>query len=67
MKGNKLSGDRRIRKRYKFNIYWDQYEALCDQAAVNKLLERPGGMSEMVREALDSYLSKRYRRRQASA
>jgi hypothetical protein len=54
---------RRIRKRYKDDIFWDQYEALREEAAVNHLLERPGGISAMVREALDDYLSKLHRKR----
>jgi hypothetical protein len=53
---------RRIRKRYKVDIYWDQYEALREQAAVNKVLQRTGGISEIIRDALDSSLSKRHRK-----
>jgi hypothetical protein len=53
---------RRLRKRYKVDIYWGQYEALREQATVNKVLQRPGGISEMIRDALDSLLSKRHRK-----
>jgi hypothetical protein len=58
----KTAEARSLRKRYKVDIYWDQYEALREQAAVNKVLQRPGGISEMIREALDSYLSERHRK-----
>ena len=46
---------RRLRKRYKIDAYWAQYEALREQALVNRLRKRPGGVSAMIREALDDY------------
>jgi hypothetical protein len=57
----KTNEARRLRKRYKVDIYWDQYESLRELAAIDRLLERPGGISAMIREAIDSYLSKRLR------
>ena len=59
----KTNEARRLRKRYKVDIYWDQYEALRERSAPDRLLKRPGGISAMVREALDDYLRRLHRKR----
>jgi hypothetical protein len=48
---------RAIRQRQPFDIYEDQYKRLKEIAASEKEFENGRGMSQMVRDAIDKYLS----------
>lgn len=55
------TGVRRTITRYSFEFYQDQVERLQRFALDEKIRGEKGSMSEMVREAIDAYLAKRYR------
>ena len=52
---------RRTITRYAFEFFQDQIETLRSLSLEEKFRGEPGSMSEMVREALDTYLAKRNR------
>ena len=49
---------RRTSTRYAFEFYQDQIEALRSLSLEQKLQGRNGSMSEMVREAIDTYIAR---------
>jgi hypothetical protein len=53
------TGVRRVITRYAFEFYQDQLEDLRRLSLRDKMAGERGSMSEMVREALDQYLSNR--------
>jgi hypothetical protein len=56
---------RRDITRYAFEFFQDQIETLRDFSLEEKLRGEKGSMSEMVREGIDMYLSKRRNRDEA--
>lgn len=52
---------RRTITRYAFDIFQDQVESLRDFSLEEKIRGEKGSMSQMVREAIDAYLTKRHR------
>src|SRR3954453_23764016 len=53
---------KRTMRRHPFEIYDDQYQTLRRLALEEKLQDGLGGMSAMVREAIDTYIDKRRKR-----
>jgi hypothetical protein len=51
------TGARRVITRYAFEFFQDQIERLRQRSLEQKLEGEDGSMSEMVRDALDSYLA----------
>lgn len=55
------TGVKRTITRYAFEFYQDQIDTLRGLSLEDKLNGEKGSMSEMVREALDMYITKKYR------
>src|SRR5262245_32652046 len=56
---NARASERRVIARFSYELYVDQAEALRRLSLEAQLQGEKGSMSEMVREAIDDYLSKR--------
>jgi len=57
-----VTNKRKIRRRHPFDIYEDQFERLRQLSIQEQAKGGVGSMSEMVREALDTYLAEKKRK-----
>jgi hypothetical protein len=53
----------RVKKRYPFEFYKDQLDAIKQLSLEDQVAGGRGNMSEMVREAIDDYIAKRRQER----
>jgi hypothetical protein len=49
----------RVKKRYPFEFYQDQIDAIKQWSLEDKVAGGSGNMSEMIRDAVDAYIAKR--------
>src|SRR5438105_4244272 len=59
VKANARTGERRMIARFSYELYVDQAEALRTLSLEAQLRGEKGSMSEMVREAIEDYLTRR--------